>query len=102
MDGAGSSRMFQVRGPQMIASHYHPPTATIKTHLKDLSIIDGFARSLNMPLPLYATASQHYYAALGRGYGDANSASVCAVAETLAGIPDRGADAGGDAGTVSE
>lgn len=90
-DSAGTSRMFQIRGPQMVEGRYEPPTATIRTHLKDLSIIDGFADSLDMPLPLYTAASQHYHSGLVQGYGELDTASVCAVSEALAGLSKRGA-----------
>ena len=40
-DSAGSSRMFQVRGPLMRDNHYDNATATIRTHLKDLSVISA-------------------------------------------------------------
>jgi 3-hydroxyisobutyrate dehydrogenase-like beta-hydroxyacid dehydrogenase len=40
-DSAGSSRMFQVRDPQMRDNHYDNPTATIRTYLKDLSVINA-------------------------------------------------------------
>ena len=34
-DSAGTSRMFEVRGPLMRDAHYDQATATIRTHLKD-------------------------------------------------------------------
>src|SRR5450759_1679620 len=57
-DSAGSSRMFQVRGPQMVRGRYDEPTATIRIHLKDLCIIGRFAADVGMPLPLFSAASQ--------------------------------------------
>ena len=39
-DSAGTSRMFQVRGPLMRDAQYDAATATIRTHLKDLEIIN--------------------------------------------------------------
>ena len=50
-DSAGTSRIFQVRGPLMRDPTYDSPTATIRTHLKDLSIIGAFANELNAPPP---------------------------------------------------
>lgn len=85
-DSAGSSRMFQVRGPQMVAGRYDAPTATIKTHLKDVGIINDFAIRLGMPAPLFSAAAQYYYACLAQGRGDQDTASVCAVSEGLGGI----------------
>jgi L-threonate 2-dehydrogenase len=85
-DGAGSSRMFQVRGPQMVRGVYEPPTATIKTHLKDLHIIDEAAEASTMPLPVYASAAQIYRAAQALGFGGLDTASVCAAIEVSVGI----------------
>lgn len=85
-DSAGTSRMFQVRGPLMRDSNYDQPTATIKTHLKDLSIIGDFAAGLNCPAPLFAAAAQLYHAGAAQGREMQDTASVCAVLEAMAGI----------------
>lgn len=85
-DGAGGSRMLQVRGPLMVANRYDGVTATIATHLKDVGIIDDFARQIGVPLPAFAAAAQHYYAGDAMGLGDQDTAAVCAVSEALAGI----------------
>jgi len=50
-DSAATSRMFQMRGPLMRDENYDTPTATIRTHLKDLSIISSFAAELGCALP---------------------------------------------------
>ena len=85
-DSAGSSRMFQVRGPLMVEGRYDEPTATHKTHLKDIGIISAFAGSVECPTPMFALAVQYYHAAVGQGLGNQDTASVCAVAEHLAGV----------------
>jgi 3-hydroxyisobutyrate dehydrogenase len=85
-DSAGASRMFQVRGPQMVAGRYDQPTATSKTHLKDIGVISDFAKDLAFPMPLFALAAQYYHAALGQGRGEQDTAAVCAVSETIAGV----------------
>jgi 3-hydroxyisobutyrate dehydrogenase len=85
-DSAGSSRMLQVRGPQMVAGRYDAPTATIQTHLKDVGIIGGFAAELGCPLPLFASAVQVYFAGLSQGRGGQDTAAVCAVVGEMAGI----------------
>src|SRR6266478_4259885 len=61
-DSAGSSRMFQIRGPMMVAGRYDEPTATMTTHVKDLDIIGKFAADLHCPTPLFSAAVQFYYA----------------------------------------
>jgi L-threonate 2-dehydrogenase len=85
-DSAGSSRMFQVRGPLMRDNQYDSATATIRTHLKDLSVINAFATELNCPTPLFSAASQPYYAGAAQGRGMQDTAAVCAVMEEMAGI----------------
>jgi putative dehydrogenase len=82
-DSAGSSRMFQIRGPQMVRGRYDEPTATIRIHLKDLDVIRGFAAEVGMPLPLFSAASQYYQIGLAQSRGDEDTASVCAVSESL-------------------
>jgi L-threonate 2-dehydrogenase len=85
-DSAGSSRMLQIRGPLMRDSDYDHPTATILTHIKDLSVISAFATGLNCPLPVYAAAAQLYYAGAAQGRQGQDTAAVCAVLETMAGV----------------
>jgi 3-hydroxyisobutyrate dehydrogenase len=84
-DSAGSSRMFQVRGPMMVQGRYDDVTATSKTHLKDIDIIGSFAVGLAFPMPLFTLASQYYHAAVGQGRGDQDTGAVCAVVESLGG-----------------
>lgn len=89
-DSAGSSRMFQMRGPLMVADHYQPPTARISLHMKDLDIISRFADGLHCPVPLFNIATQLYHAASSQGMGAEDTAAVCRVLEQLAGVQ-RGA-----------
>ncbi|MDB5999833.1 MAG: garR 4 [Rhizobacter sp.] len=85
-DSAGSSRMFQVRGPLMVAGQYDEPTARIEMYMKDLDVITSFAAGLRCPTPLFTAATQLYYTALNRGQGALDTASVCTVLEEMAGI----------------
>ena len=85
-DSAGSSRMFQMRGPLMRDQEYQQPTATIRMHLKDISIIDGFAAELACALPVYAAASQLYHAGAALGFSGYDTAAVCAVLEKMHGV----------------
>ena len=89
-DSAGSSRMFQMRAPLMADARYDEPTATVKTHMKDIDIIGRFAADLNCPLPLFAASVQLYLAAMGEGRGGEDTASVCAIMEAMAGIDRSG------------
>ncbi|MEH2469967.1 putative dehydrogenase [Nitrobacteraceae bacterium AZCC 2161] len=85
-DSAGSSRMLQMRGPLMRDEIYDQPTATIRMHLKDISIIDDFAAELACALPVYAAASQLYHAGAALGFSGHDTAAVCAVLEIMHGV----------------
>ena len=83
-DGAGASRMFQVRGPMMVAGRYAEPTMSIAMWQKDMKIIGDFAARLGCPTPLFQASSALYTAALAQGRGGEDTASVCGVLEELA------------------
>ena len=84
-DGGGTSRMFEVRGPLMVAGKYDKATMKVDMHQKDINIISEFAKKLNCPTPMLSAAAQIYTAALANGYAKHDTASVCAVLEEMAG-----------------
>jgi len=83
-DGAGASRMLQVRGPLMVRRAYRPATVTNEIWRKDMNIIGAFVRQLRSPAPLFRATRAIYAAALAQGYADADTAAVCAVLERRA------------------
>jgi 3-hydroxyisobutyrate dehydrogenase-like beta-hydroxyacid dehydrogenase len=85
-DGAGSSRMFQVRGPQMVAGKYQPATMKNEVWQKDMKIIGEFAARLGARTPLFDASSPVYEAAMAQGFAKADTAAVCAVLEALSGV----------------
>ncbi len=85
-DGAGTSRMFEVRGPMMVAGDYDGATMKNEVWQKDLSIIGAFARDLGCPVPLFAASGEIYAAAMAQGHGLRDTAAVCAVLEAMAGV----------------
>lgn len=85
-DGAGSSRMFEVRGPLMVADEYLPATMKVDVWQKDMKIIGAFARELDCPTPLFGAAAQVYTNAMAHGRAKDDTASVCAVLEQMAGF----------------
>lgn len=85
-DGAGTSRMFEVRGPQMVAGNYEEPTMKVDVFQKDIRIITAFANELQCPTPLLSAAAQIYTTALANGRAKQDTASVCAVLEKMAGL----------------
>lgn len=85
-DGAGTSRMFEVRGPLMINGEYDEPTMKVDVYQKDIKIISAFANELQCPTPLLSASAQIYTAALANGRAKQDTAAVCAVLEEMAGL----------------
>lgn len=85
-DGAGSSRMFQVRGPLMVAGRYRPPHMKSEIYQKDIDIIAAFARRMRCPTPLFTVSLPYYTAALRQGWGEHDTAAVHAVLRKRAGL----------------
>lgn len=83
-DGAGGSRMFSVRGPQMVNDVYEPATMKVETWQKDMKIISQFATGLNCPTPLLDACASVYTAAMAQGRGVQDTAAVCAVLADMA------------------
>ena len=78
-DSAGTSRMFEVRGPMMVADDYSEATMKISTWQKDMGIISDFAKGLDCPTPLFSTCSDIYTAGMAQGRADEDTAAVCAI-----------------------
>jgi 3-hydroxyisobutyrate dehydrogenase-like beta-hydroxyacid dehydrogenase len=83
-DGAGTSRMFQVRGPQMVAGRYDEATMKVGLWQKDMKIIGEYATHLGVPTPLFNASAAVYTAAMAQGFDKQDTASVCAVLEAMA------------------
>jgi len=88
-EGAGTSRMFEVRGAMMVAVDYDEASARMSRFMKDVDIIDAFARSVGAALPLFSASIPVYTAALAQGRADQDPAAVHAVLMTWArsGLP---------------
>lgn len=86
-DGAGSSRMFEVRGPMMVKGDYRAATMKVDIYQKDIDIIGAFAARLNIPVPLFEASKAYYSSALSQGFAKEDTAAVCAVLEQMAGNP---------------
>jgi putative dehydrogenase len=91
--GAGSSRLFELRGPLMIEGRYEPPTAKMAVHMKDVGLIAEFAGSVRCPTPLFAASIPYYAAALAQGRGQQDTAALFAVLEGMIAPPERAAAA---------
>lgn len=78
-DGAGTSRMFEVRGPMMVKKHYLPPHMKAEIYQKDIDIIRGFVRRMKCPTPLFDSSIPFYTTALRQGLGQEDTAAIHAV-----------------------
>ena len=78
-DGAGTSRMFEVRGPLMAKRSYLPATMKIDVYQKDIAIIQAFAAKLRCPTPLFALSKRYYDKAYASGFEKHDTAAVHAV-----------------------
>jgi L-threonate 2-dehydrogenase len=78
-DGAGSSRMFEIRGPLMAERAYEEATVRLEVFLKDVSIIGDFAAQAGVRTPLFDASRQVYQAALADGRADEDTACVAEV-----------------------
>jgi L-threonate 2-dehydrogenase len=86
-DGAGASRMLEVRGPRMAAGTYEPASMKLDVYQKDIEIIAAFAHEVGAPTPLFAQSAVFYTAAIGQGRGKQDTAAIASVLRTMAGLP---------------
>ena len=84
-DGAGSSRMLQVRGPMMASRNWKDATMKVSIWQKDMSIISDALADTLTPAPLFAASAPIYQAAQALGLGEQDTASVMAVLEHMVG-----------------
>ena len=84
-DGVGSSKIFEIRGPMMVADDY-PPAARLDIILKDASLIADFARSVGAPTPLLDAALEIYRNASEAGLGDLDAAALLRYLEQNSGL----------------
>ena len=86
VNGAGTSRMLEIRGPLMIEDRYDEPTMKCDVYQKDIDIIGAFAAKLHCPTPLFDASRALYSAALAQGRDKQDTAAVCAVLKEMAGL----------------
>ena len=85
-DGVGSSKIFDIRGPMMVADHYEPPAARLDIILKDATIIKAFAESKGVVTPLLDASLDVYRESSEQGLGDLDAAALCRFLERRSGI----------------
>ncbi|HEY1798713.1 MAG TPA: L-threonate dehydrogenase [Stellaceae bacterium] len=82
---AGSSWMFENRGPHVIDGDYTPRSA-VEIFVKDLGIVEDIARSERFPTPLAGAALQLFLMTAAAGMGPDDDASVARLYAKIAGI----------------
>ncbi len=78
-DGAGASRMFQMRAPLMAHGTYEPATMKMSIWQKDMDTIRDFARALKVDTPLFDATRPIYDQGLKQGRDNEDTASVFSV-----------------------
>jgi 3-hydroxyisobutyrate dehydrogenase-like beta-hydroxyacid dehydrogenase len=87
-DGAGTSRMFEVRAPLMMRRDYAKATMKVDVYQKDIDIIGAYAAGLHCPTPLFDASKSFYAGAHAQGHAAHDTAAICAVLENMAGLTD--------------
>ena len=84
-DGAGGSRMFQVRGPVMVKRNWDEATMKVGIWQKDMRLIQEALQRTNTPAPLFCASMPIYNAAMALGHGEDDTAAVYSVLEHMVG-----------------
>jgi len=79
------SGVFRLRGKFMVERNYRPATMKIEVWQKDMQVIGDMAKSVDCPMPLFATCGPIYNAAMAQGLSQHDTAAVCEVLDRMAG-----------------
>ena len=74
--GAAGFRLLDLRGPMMAKRQYQPPTMKLDVWLKDLGLIEDFARQVGANTPLFSATGELYTKASAMGFSQQDSAAV--------------------------
>ncbi len=85
-DGAGGSRMLQVRGPMMENEGWTEATMKVAVWQKDMKLIAQALTQTNTPAPLFTASIPVYNAAMGMGHADNDTAAVFDVLERMSSV----------------
>ncbi|MDP3984636.1 MAG: NAD-binding protein, partial [Acidimicrobiia bacterium] len=89
-DSVGASKIFDIRGPMMVADTYEPPAARLGIILKDARIIKDFAEQVGALTPLLDATIPLYEGSLEAGLGGLDAAALCRFLEQSAGLKRKG------------
>ena len=84
--GAGNSRVFELRAPMMVKDRYDDATMKVSVWQKDMAVIGEFAKNIGVLTPMFDASVPIYEQAMKSGHGEHDTAAVCAVLETMAGV----------------
>lgn len=87
---AGNSRVIEYRGPLMVDGEYADPkvkTADLTIMMKDNDLIENYAKSYNVPVPVFLASMTTTFAARAQGYGSEDPGVITRIYEQMAGIP---------------
>ena len=87
--GAGNSRVFELRAPMMAKGRYDDVTMKISVWDKDMHVIGDYARKIRVPTPIFNATKGIYLKAMKSGFGNRDTAAVCAVLEKMAKVKRR-------------
>lgn len=75
-DGAGGSRMLDVRGPMMVNQSWDQATMKVSVWQKDMKLIGAALAQTHTAAPLFAATIPVYNAAMGLGHAENDTAAV--------------------------
>jgi putative dehydrogenase len=75
-DGAGGSRMLQIRGPFMEGEGWNTPTMKVGIWQKDMKLIAAALADAQVPAPLFSATVPIYNAAMALGHAEHDTAAV--------------------------
>jgi 3-hydroxyisobutyrate dehydrogenase-like beta-hydroxyacid dehydrogenase len=84
-DGAGASRMLQVRGPMMVERSWGQATMKVEVWQKDMRLIHEALQATDTAAPLFAACVPIYNAAMALGHAQDDTAAVYSVLEHMMG-----------------
>lgn len=88
-DGAGGSRMLQVRGPMMENEGWKEATMKISVWQKDMKLIAQALVDMQVPAPLFTATIPLYNAAMGMGHENNDTAAVFDVLKRMSSVPNK-------------
>ena len=88
-DGAGGSRMLQVRGPMMENEGWKEATMKVAVWQKDMKLIAEALVQTQVPAPLFSATIPIYNAAMGMGHEGNDTAAVFDVLERMSSVPGK-------------